>query len=160
MPDSQEEVELHVLQNIEKKSELQELESQFSNKFALGKIESSKVKDFKTKYEQVYTESVQKIDQQEKLILDEVRKYAKDIREQLKSERQRIEKSVTEKEKDIAEVKEHLLNKQSIIQEILESNQAGQVFSAYQEFSEKDIKNASFKALPEDTKISFLLRTI
>ncbi|CAG2250998.1 unnamed protein product [Mytilus edulis] len=136
----------------EKKSELQDLESQFSNKFELCKIESSKVQDFKTKYEQFYTEAVKKNDQQEKFILDEVRKYAKDIREQLKSERQRIEKSVTEKEKDIAEVKENLLNKQSNIQEVLESNQGAQVFSAYPEFSKKDIPNASFNDFPEDTK--------
>ncbi|CAC5419048.1 unnamed protein product [Mytilus coruscus] len=74
------------------------------------------------------------------------------LREQLESEKQRIEKSVTEKEKHVKEVKETLLNKQSNIQVILESNQAAQVFNAYPEFSELEISNASFKAFPEETK--------
>ncbi|CAC5419049.1 unnamed protein product [Mytilus coruscus] len=139
----------------EKKRELKELESQYSNKFTLCKIEDSKVNDFKTKYEQFFAESVQKINQQEKLIIDEVRKYGKALREQLETEKQRIEKSITEKEKNIAEVKENLLNKQSNIQEILDSNQAAKVFSTYPEFSEKEIPNASVKALPEETKDFF-----
>ncbi|XP_052079434.1 uncharacterized protein LOC127717695 isoform X3 [Mytilus californianus] len=139
----------------EKRRELKELESRFSNTFTLCKIEDSKVIDFKTKYEQFFSESVQKINQQEKLIIDEVRKYAKALREQLESEKQRIEKSITEKEKNIAEVKENLLNKQSNIQEILDSNQAAKVFSTYPEFSEKEIPNASFKAFPGETKDFF-----
>ncbi|CAC5419058.1 unnamed protein product [Mytilus coruscus] len=136
----------------EKKETLKELESKFSDTFTLCKIEDSKVNDFKTKYEQFFAESVQKINQQEKLIIDEVRKYAKALREQLETEKQRIEKSITEKGKNIAEVKENLLNKQSNIQEIFDSNQAAQVFSAYPEFSEKEIPNASFKEFPEETK--------
>ncbi|CAC5382970.1 unnamed protein product [Mytilus coruscus] len=136
----------------EKKKKLKEIESKFSNTFTLCKIEDSKVHDFKTKYEQFFAESVQKINQQEKLIIDEVRKYAKALREQLESEKQRIEKSITEKEKNIGEVKENLLNKQSNIQEVLKSNQAAQVLSAYQEFNEKEIPNASFKTFPEEIK--------
>ncbi|CAC5382968.1 unnamed protein product [Mytilus coruscus] len=139
----------------EKKRELKELESKFSDTFTLCKIEDSKVNDFKTKYKQFFAESVQKINQQEKLIIDEVRKYAKVLREQLESEKQRIEKSITEKEKNIAEVKENLLNNQSNIQEILDSNQAAKVFSTYPEFNEKEIPNASFKAFPEETKDFF-----
>ncbi|XP_052079461.1 uncharacterized protein LOC127717731 [Mytilus californianus] len=136
----------------EKKRELKELESKFSDTLTLCKIEDSKVNDFKTKYEQFFAESVQKINQQEKLIIDEVRKYAKALREQLETEKQRIEKSITEKEKNIAEVKENLLNKQSNIQEVLDSNQAAKVFSIYPEFSEKEIPYSSFKAFPEETK--------
>ncbi|CAG2229187.1 unnamed protein product [Mytilus edulis] len=136
----------------EKKEKLKELESKFSNKFNLCEIEDRKVNEFKTKYEQMFTESIQKINEQEKLIIDEVRKYAKTLREQLDSEKQSIEKSITEIEKRTEKVMETLLNKQSIIQEILESNQAVQVFGAYQELSGKEIPNASFKAFPEETK--------
>ncbi|VDI33927.1 Hypothetical predicted protein [Mytilus galloprovincialis] len=136
----------------EKKRELKELEYQYINKFTLCKIEDSKVQDFKTKYKQFLSESVQKIDQQETLIINEVRKYAVALREQLKREKQRIEKSITEKEKNIGKLKETLLNKQSNIHEILESNKAAEVFSANPDFSEKEIPNASFMAFPGETK--------
>ncbi|XP_071125867.1 putative leucine-rich repeat-containing protein DDB_G0290503 [Mytilus edulis] len=136
----------------EKREKLKEIESKFSEKFTLCEIEDSKVKDFKTKYEQFSAESAQKINQQEQLIKDEVNKYAKDFREQQESEKQRITKSITEKEKHTEEVKKTLLKKQSNIKEVLESNQAAQVFSAFQEFSEKEIPDSSIKTFPEETK--------
>ncbi|CAC5371364.1 unnamed protein product [Mytilus coruscus] len=147
----------HELESIdtvcdERREKLKEIESKFSEKFTLCEKENSKVRDFKAKYEQFSAESVQKINQQEQLIKDEVSKYAKALREQLESEKQRIEKSITENENHMEEVKETLLNKQSSIQEILESKQAAQVFSAYSEFSEKEISDVSFKTFPEETK--------
>ncbi|CAC5419050.1 unnamed protein product [Mytilus coruscus] len=132
-----------------------EAKKEMEHNIVTDNIPYSKVNDFKTKYEQFFAESVQKINQQEKLIIDEVRKYAKALREQLETEKQRIEKYITEKEKNIAEVKENLLNKQSNIQEILDSNQAAKVFSTYPEFNEKEIPNASFKAFPEETRDFF-----
>lgn len=48
-------------------------------------------------------------------------------------------------------MKENLINKQGNIQEVLESNQAAQVFSAHPEFK-KEISTASFMAFPEETK--------
>ncbi|CAC5382976.1 unnamed protein product [Mytilus coruscus] len=136
----------------ETRKKLQELESKFSEKFTLCEIEDSKVKDFKTKYEQLFGKSVQKINQQERLIIDEVSKYAKALRDQLESEKQRIEKSIKEKERHMEEMKETLLNNKSNIQEILESNQAAQVFSVHSEFIEKEISDLSFKAYPDETK--------
>ncbi|VDI32326.1 tripartite motif-containing protein 71 [Mytilus galloprovincialis] len=136
----------------EKREKLKEIESKFSEKFTLCEIEDSKIKDFKTKYEQFSAKLVQKINQQEQLIKDEVSKYAKDLREQQESEKQRITKSITEKEKHTEEVKKTLLKKQSNIKEVLESNQAAQVFSAFQEFSEKEIPDSSIKTFPEETK--------
>ncbi|CAG2201461.1 unnamed protein product [Mytilus edulis] len=113
----------------EKREKLKEIESKFSEKFTLCEIEDNRVRDFKTKYEQLSAESVQKINQQEQLIKDEVTKG-----------------------KHTEEVKETLLYKQSNIQEVLESKQAAQVFSAYSDFSEKEILNVSFKGISEETK--------
>ncbi|CAC5385908.1 unnamed protein product [Mytilus coruscus] len=136
----------------ERREKLKELESKFSEKFTLCEIEDSKVKDFKIKYNKFFDESIQKINHQEQLIKDEVSKYSQELREQLDSEKQRIEKSITEKEKHTKEVKETLLNNQTNIQDILESNQAEQVFNAYSEIRKKEIPDASFKTFSEETK--------
>ncbi|XP_063446414.1 tripartite motif-containing protein 2-like [Mytilus trossulus] len=136
----------------ERREKLKEIKSTFSEKFILFEIENSKANDFKVKYEQFSDESVKKINQQEKLIIDEVRKYAKALREQLKSEKQRIEKSITEREKHMEEVKESLLNRQSNIIEVLESNQGAQVFNVCSEICGKEIPDISFKTFPEETK--------
>ncbi|XP_052081472.1 uncharacterized protein LOC127719380 [Mytilus californianus] len=139
----------------ERREKLKEIESKFSEKFTLCEKENSKVRDFKAKYEQFSAESVQKINQQEKLIMNEVIKYAKALREQIESEKQRIEKSITEKEKQMAEVKETLLYKQSNIQEVLESNQAAYVFNTFSEFRKNEIPDASFEAFPDESKNFF-----
>ncbi|XP_052081795.1 protein wech-like [Mytilus californianus] len=136
----------------ERREKLKELESKFSEKFTLCEIEDSKVKDFKIKYTQFFGESVQKINHQEKLIKDEVSKYAQEFREQLDREKQRIEKSIIEKENHTEEVKKSVLNNQTNIQEVLESNQAEKVFNAYSEIRKKEIPDASFKTFSEETK--------
>ncbi|VDI37473.1 Hypothetical predicted protein [Mytilus galloprovincialis] len=139
----------------ERKEKLKDLESTFFEKFTLCEMEDSKIKDFKAKNEQLSAKCVQKINQREQLTKDEVSKYAKALKKELESEKQRIEKSIAEKEKHTEEVKETLLNKQSNIQEVLESNQAAQVFNTFSEFRKKEIPDVSFEAFPEDAKDFF-----
>ncbi|XP_052081804.1 uncharacterized protein LOC127719617 [Mytilus californianus] len=91
------------------------------------------------------------------MIEDEVSKYheyAKALRDQLENEKKRIENSITYKERQNENIKETLLNKQSKIQEVLESNHAKQVlkFSAHSECSAKDIPDLSFREFLKQTK--------
>ncbi|XP_076111755.1 uncharacterized protein LOC143079993 [Mytilus galloprovincialis] len=139
----------------ERREKLKDLESTCFEKFTLCEIEDSKIKDFKAKNEQLSAKCVQKINQREQLTKDEVSKYAKALKEELESEKQRIEKYIAEKEKHTEKVKETLLEKQSNIQEVLESNQAAQVFNTFSEIRKKEIPDVSFDAFPEEAKDFF-----
>ncbi|VDI18972.1 Hypothetical predicted protein [Mytilus galloprovincialis] len=141
----------------EKMTKLKEFASEFSIAFTLCELEDSKVKDFKTKYNKCFDESIQKIYQQEQMIKDVVREYqeyAKALQNQLEDEKKRIENSITYKERQNKNTRETLLNNQSKLLKVLESNDAKQVlkFSAYTKCSANDIQDLSFKEFINVTK--------
>lgn len=140
----------------ERMTKLKEFASGFSIAFTLCEVEDSKVKDFKTKYNKCFDESIQKIYQQEQMIKDEVREYqeyAKALQNQLKNEKKRIENSITYKERQ-NNTRETLMNNQSKLLKVLESNDVKQVlkFSAYTKCSANDIQDLSFTEFINVTK--------
>ncbi|XP_071125855.1 uncharacterized protein [Mytilus edulis] len=136
----------------ERRQNLKQLRSRLFEKVARIETEEKQTQDLKTKYNNFLAESVEKINKHEQLIKVEVSKYANELRTQIESERQRIENSMLEKEKQCEKMKENLLQKQSDIQEVLESRHAVKVFTAQKEFCTSEDFNAPFETLSDETK--------
>ncbi|CAG2224577.1 unnamed protein product [Mytilus edulis] len=136
----------------ERRQNLKQLRSRLFEKVARFETEEKQIQDLKTKYNNFLAESVEKINKHEQLIKVEVSKYANELRTQIESERQRIENSMLEKEKQCEKMKENLLQKQSGIQEVLESRHAVKVFNAQKEFCTGEDLDAPFETLSDETK--------
>lgn len=144
----------HDLESIElifkdKKDKLVQLEATISHDLMLCRSEAKEVHTTQTVWDSLYEETLEKLDWKEQVIKDEISKYAKLLRNEIKTEKKVRRKIIEEKETNIEEAMKILEEEKDEIQAVLASNKKGIIFSTASELG-SNLPELSFYSLPKE----------
>ena len=149
----------HDLKSIElifkdKKDKLVQLDATISHDLMLCRSEAKEVHSTQTVWDSLYEETLEKLDWKEQVIKDEISKYVKLLRNEIKTEKKVRRKIIGEKETHIEEAMKILEEEKDEIQAVLASNKKGIIFRTASELG-SNLPELSFYSLPKEITCFF-----